>query len=45
MNPYDMEDGELKDMIVKLVEVAYEGFLFSDSNVGKEIDMDELNNY
>ena len=45
MNPYDMEDGELKDIILKLAEVAYEGFLFSDSNVGKEIDMDELNDY
>jgi hypothetical protein len=45
MNPYDMEDGELKDAITKLAETCYDDFLFGDSNVGKEIDMDELNDY
>lgn len=40
-----MEDGELKDIVRKLAELAHDEFLFSSSEVGKEIDMDELPDY
>ena len=42
IDPYDMEDGELKDALVKLANVAYDDFLFSSSEVGKEIDLNEI---
>ena len=45
MNPYDLEDGELKDVIIKLAETCYDDFLFSESREGKEVDMEELNDY
>lgn len=45
INPYDMEDGELKDVLVKLANAAYDDFIFSSSNVGKEVDLDELEEY
>jgi hypothetical protein len=45
MNPYDLEDGELKDVITKLAETCYDEFLFSVSRVGKEVDLDELEDY
>ena len=44
-NPYNLEDGELKDIITKLADVAHDDFIFSTSNEGKEVDMDELNDY
>ena len=44
-NPYDLENGELKDVIEKLANAAYDEFIFSDSNVGKEVDLEELNDY
>ena len=45
MDPYDLEDGELKDVIQKLAETCYDDFLFSESRVGKEVDLEELNDY
>jgi len=44
-NPYDLEDGELKEVIQKLAETCYDDFLFSESREGKEVDMEELNDY
>ena len=44
-NPYDLEDGELKDTLEKLAETCYDDFIFSTSNEGKEVDMEELNDY
>ena len=45
IDPYDMEDGELKDALVKLANVAYDDYLFGGSKVGSEIDLDELEDY
>lgn len=45
MNPYDIEDEDLKDVIEKLANAAYDDFIFGDSKVGLEVDMDELNDY
>jgi hypothetical protein len=45
MNPYDLEDGELKDVIIKLAETCYDDFLFSDSRVGQAVDLEELEDY
>lgn len=42
INPYTLEDSELKDTIIKLGDNAYDSFLFSDSNEGKEIDLEDL---
>jgi hypothetical protein len=42
LNIYDMEDGELKNIIIKLAEAAHDDSLFADSNVGKDIDLEEL---
>ena len=44
-DPYELEDGELKDVIQKLAETCYDDFLFSDSKVGQEVDLEELNDY
>ena len=43
--PHELEDGELKDALEKLAETCYDDFLFSESRVGKEVDMEELNDY
>lgn len=45
MDPYDLEDGELKDVIQKLAETCYDDFLFSESRVGQEVDLEELEDY
>ena len=45
INPYVLQDGELKDILQKLAETCYDDFLFSESRVGKEVDMEELNDY
>lgn len=45
MNPYDIEDEDLKDVIEKLANAAYDDFIFGDSKVGLEVDMEELNDY
>ena len=44
-DPYELEDGELKDVLQKLAETCYDDFLFSESRVGKEVDIEELNDY
>ena len=44
-SPYELEDGELKDIITKLADVAHDDYLFSTNEEGNEIDMDELNDY
>lgn len=44
-NPYDLEDGDLKETIQKLANAAYDDFLFSDSKVGSEVDLEELEDY
>ena len=45
MNPRDIEDELLKDAIEKLANAALDDFIFSESNEGKEVDMEELNDY
>lgn len=45
INPYDIEDIELKNIIEKLANAAYDDYIFSESNEGKEVDMEELNDY
>ena len=45
MNPYNIEDEELKDVIEKLANAAYDDFIFGNSKIGKEVDMEELNDY
>ena len=45
MNPCDIEDELLKDAIEKLANAALDDFIFSESNEGKEVDMEELNDY
>lgn len=45
MNPYHIEDEELKDVIEKLANAAYDEFLFSDSREGQEINLEELEDY
>lgn len=45
MNPYDIEDESLKDVIEKLANAALDNYIFSESNEGKEVDMEELNDY
>jgi hypothetical protein len=43
--PHELEDGELKDVLEKLAETCYDDFIFSERKVGKEIDLEELENY
>lgn len=45
INPYDIENIELKNVIEKLANAAYDDFLFSEEKVGKEVNVDELNDY
>jgi len=45
INPYDIQDGELKDVIMTLANAAYDDFIFGESNVGDEVDMEELSDY
>lgn len=45
MDPQDMEDSELKDILVKLAETCLDNNIYGQSNVGKEVDMDELEDY
>jgi len=45
IDPFYMEDGELKDALVKLANVAHDDFIFGESSVGKEVDLDELEDY
>ena len=43
MNPYDIEDEELQEVIVRLAEGAYDDYTFgSQIKVGDEINIDEL---
>ena len=43
--PYDLEDGDLKEAIEKLANAAYDDFIFGDSKVGTEVDLEELEDY
>jgi hypothetical protein len=45
MNLYEMEDGELKELIEKLANAAYDDYIFGESKVGKEVDMETLEDY
>jgi len=43
MNPYDLEDGELKESLIRLAECAYDDYTFgSQIKVGDEINIEEL---
>ena len=43
MSPYDLEDGELKEALIRLAEGAYDDYTFgSQIKVGDEINIDEL---
>jgi hypothetical protein len=44
-NPHELEDGELKDVLQKLAETCYDDFIFSERKVGKEVDLEELQDY
>ena len=43
--PYDLEDEDLKETIEKLANAAYDDFIFGDSKVGTEVDLEELEDY
>jgi hypothetical protein len=43
--PHELEDGELKDVLEKLAETCYDDFIFSERKVGKEVDLEELEDY
>lgn len=43
--PYDLEDEDLKEIIEKLANAAYDDFIFSDSKVDTEVDLEELEDY
>ena len=45
MNLYEMEDGEVKELIEKLAHAAYDDYLFGESKVGKEVDLETLEDY
>lgn len=45
MKPHEIEDEELKDAIEKLANAAYDDYIFGESKVGKEVDMEELEDY
>ena len=42
MDVYDMEDEELLEIILKLANSAHDRDLFSAENVGKDIDLEDL---
>lgn len=44
-NPYDIEDEELRDVLEKLANAAHDDFIFSAANEGKEVDLEELEDY
>ena len=43
--PHELEDGELKDVLEKLAETCYDDFIFGETKVGKEVDLEELEDY
>lgn len=43
--PYELEEGELQETLSKLANFAHDDFIFSTSKEGKEVDMDELEDY
>ena len=45
MNLYEKEDGEVKELIEKLAHAAYDDYLFGESKVGKEVDLETLEDY
>jgi len=45
IHPHTIEDDELRDVIEKLANAAYDDFLFGESRVGKEVDLEELEDY
>lgn len=45
INLNEMEDGELKQLIEKIANVTYDDYLFGDHKVGKEIDIEQLEDY
>lgn len=42
---YKVEDEELRDVLEKLANAAYDDFIFGDSKVGQEVDLEELEDY
>ena len=45
IQPHTIEDEELKDLIQKLANAAYDDFIFGERKVGKEVDLEELEDY
>lgn len=45
IRPHEIEDTDLRETIEKLANAAYDDFIFGESNVGKEVDLDELEDY
>ena len=45
VRPHTIEDVDLRETIELLANAAYDDFLFSDSKEGKEVDMEELQDY
>jgi len=45
VRPHTIEDVDLRETIELLANAAYDDFLFGESRVGKEVDMEELQDY
>jgi hypothetical protein len=45
IDPNVLEDSELKDVLINLANAAYDDFIFGESRVGKEVDLEELQDY
>ena len=45
IRPHTIEDVDLRETIELLANAAYDDFLFGESKVGKEVDLEELQDY
>ena len=45
VKPHNIEDEDLRETIVLLANAAYDDFIFGESKVGLEVDLEELQDY
>jgi hypothetical protein len=45
VRPHNIEDDDLREIIEKLASAAYDDFIFGETKVGKEVDLEELEDY
>ena len=45
VRPHNIEDVDLREIIEKLANAAYDDFIFGERKVGKEVDLEELEDY